>query len=501
MASRKTSAPAPAASRPPFSWVRSRRFRLSLAAAVLAVLAGWGAGRYRIHEQRAVAVAGVAGRPDLRGWPEAFVAEVGAAETAVFERGNPVDGLARLAALYHANGFYAEALQAYRVLRQVQPREPKWPHRAAHLHAALGESAPAIALWREVIQLAPGYVPARIGLGEALLKSGQPAEASAVFSEVLARDPHQVHARLGLARIDVADEKWSAAQAQLEAIASQTDGLLGADLLATVYERSGAPERALALRARQKSHGLYVAVDDPWIDELMDACYDTYRLALESGTAAVRKDSDRAERLIARALEINPGDANLHFHAGQQARQRGALPIARSHLETAVRLDPALTDAWAALVTLLQQEGQATTAAQTLARALALNPDSPVLLLERGRYHKTQGRVGEAMADFRRAASLRHDDATPAIELARLLLVQNRTDEGIQALQMGLAAEPAHPIALSILGFVAIQTRRRELADDCLRQIANQPRVTPAERERLLGEYQRTFGRAFSWTR
>jgi uncharacterized protein HemY len=103
------------------------------------------------------------------------------------------------------------------------------------------------------------------------------------------------------------------------------------------------------------------------------------------------------------------------------------------------------------------------------------------------------------MADFRRSAQLRHDDATAAIELARLLLAQNRIDEGIQALEAGLAAEPDHPIALSILAFVGIQARRQELADRCLRQIADQPRVTAPERARLLAEYEKTFGRAFSW--
>jgi tetratricopeptide (TPR) repeat protein len=498
---RRKPAPAPApspAKRPPASLLRSRGFRLALAGLALAIIAGGAALQYHRHEQRLAAIPGVAARPDLRGWPEGLATAIAAAETAVFERGNAVEGLARLAALYHANGFYTEAQQAYRTLRQLQPREPKWPHRAAHLHAALGESAEAIDLWRRTLELAPGYVPAQIGLGETLLKSGQPDEASAVFSGVLARDPDNVYARLGLARIDVAGGNWSSAQSRLEAIAAQTDGLLGADLLATVYERSGAPQRGAALRSRQKSHGLYVAVEDPWIDELMDACFDTYRLALESGTAAIRKEPARAEHLISRALEINPSDANLHFHAGQQARQRGELGSARSHLESAVRLDPALTDAWAALVTLQQQEGGGG-AAQTLERALAANPDSPVLLLERGRFHKSQGRIGAAMADFRRSAQLRHDDATAAIELARLLLAQNRIDEGIQALEAGLAAEPDHPIALSILAFVGIQARRQELADRCLRQIADQPRVTAPERARLLAEYEKTFGRAFSW--
>ncbi|HYD84946.1 MAG TPA: tetratricopeptide repeat protein, partial [Opitutus sp.] len=344
----------------------------------------------RTREQRSLAAPGVAARPDLRGWPDALGAEIADAENHVFERGAPVAGLARLATLYHANGFYAEAQQAYRVLRDLQPREPEWTHRAAHLHATLGELPEAIALWRQTLERAPDYVPASIGCGEALLKSGKTAEAATMFSAVLARDSANVYAQLGLARIDVANENWTAAQPRLETIANQTDGLLGADLLATVYERLGASERSAALRAPKKSHGLYVTIEDPWIDEIMDACYDTYRLALESGTAAIRDDRARAERLILRALELEPNDANLNFHAGQQARQRSALGSARSYLERAVRLDPALSDAWAALVSLQQQQGQMQAAAQTLNQALEANPDSAVLLLERARVYKTQ---------------------------------------------------------------------------------------------------------------
>lgn len=473
---------------------RPRRLWIIAAAALLLAAGVFAVVRHRAAQERRAAMAGLPARPDLQGWPDGLAREVAAQEAALTGGGDPVAALGQLAALYHANGFYPEALHAYATLRTLEPDEPRWAHRAAHLHAAFGEHDQAIPLWREVSRRAPEYLPAQIGLGEALFKSGELDQAASVFTSVLQREPDNVYAQLGLARIDVARGQWTGARDRLERIASQTQGLLGADLLATAYEQTGAPARGAALRAQQKSHGMYVAMADPWIDELMEHCFDSYRLALESGTAGIRRDFDRAERLLERARRIDPNNANVHFHAGVLAEQRGDARAARERLERAVRLDPQLTDAWAALVRVQESAGQAQNAWRTLSEALAANPDSPVLLLERGRRLKAQGRTEAAIADFRRVTRLRRDEALAFIELASLLFNQDQVDEGIATLEQGLAAEPGHPIALSILMFASVHAGRREDADRWWREIQFQPRVSATERARLQQAYQEKFG-------
>ncbi|MBK7403610.1 MAG: tetratricopeptide repeat protein [Phycisphaerales bacterium] len=58
----------------------------------------------------------------------------------------------------------------------------------------------AEARFREAIALAPGYAPARLGLGELLRTQGHADDAEAQFREVLAKDPTSADAALALAR-------------------------------------------------------------------------------------------------------------------------------------------------------------------------------------------------------------------------------------------------------------------------------------------------------------
>lgn len=476
---------------------RSRLLWVSLAAALLvAALAGGVLHRFRSDALRRTAAAGVSARPVLDAWPAELGARIRAQEEAIFGGGDPVAALAMLSALYHANGFYAEAQQAYATLQQLQPKEPRWPHRAAHLHAVFGELDQAIPLWEQVRRLAKDYLPAQVRLADALLKAGRVDDAAAVNRAVLEREPTNGYAQLGLARVDLARQDWTAARAKLEPLARQTEGLLGADLLATAYERTGEPQRGAALRARQKSHGLYVGPADPWVDELMDECYDPYRLALESGTSSIRGEDARTSRLLERALRLAPEDANLRFQVGSLAEQKGDLTRARNELQRAVRLDPKLTDAWAALVRVQAAAGDIQGSWRGLSEGLAANPESPVLLLERARRFKAQGRTDAAIADLRRVTRLRRDEALAFVELASLYFAQERTEEGIAVLEQGLEAEPGHPAALAIITFASIVGGDRARADQWFREVLDQPRVTAPEVQRLQRAYQEKFGQA-----
>ncbi len=479
---------------PPAPSPRRRLLWWALGLFVLGALAYAGLSWQRKNAARHIAMAGVPPQPALEGWPAEFRARLTAQEDAIFAGNKAAEALGTLAALYHANGFYAEAQQAYTTLRELQPREPRWAHFAADIHAVFGELDEAVPLWQTTVRLAPDYVPARVRLGEAELKRGRLDQASTSFSAALEREPDNPYAQLGLARVDIARDAWPAARAKLEKIARQTEGLLGADLLATAFEQTGEPQRGTALRARQKSHGLYVGIADPWVIALMDECFDPYRLALESGTANIRGDGTRARQLLERALRLDPKDANLHFQAGTLAEQRGDLPTARNELQAAVRSDPKLTDAWAAWVRVLAAAGDPAGSWRVLSEGLTLNPESPVLLLERGRRFKAQGRTEAAMADLRRVTQLRRDEALAFVELASLYFAQERTDEGIQILEQGLVAEPGHPAALAILTFACIHSGQRAAAERWLREVQDQPRVSAAEVQKLRQAYQEKFG-------
>mgnify|MGYP005859221749 CR=1 FL=1 len=153
---------------------------VAITAAVVAGL--YWAGQVR---QGRLLAESVPARPDLAGWPVELVQRVDAAEARLAAGSDP-RALGALGSLYCANGFLSEAAQCYQGLVELEADEPRWPHRLAHILAGYGRVAEAIPLWRRTLDLAPDYMPARLRLGDALLKDNQTDEAAAVYAAALA---------------------------------------------------------------------------------------------------------------------------------------------------------------------------------------------------------------------------------------------------------------------------------------------------------------------------
>ena len=91
-------------------------------------------------------------------------------------------------------------MRCYSALQSLEPKNPRWPHLHATILAGYGEADQALVLWRQVILLAPDYVPARLRMADCLLKANRPTEAADVYAAVLKLSPTQAHAMFGLAR-------------------------------------------------------------------------------------------------------------------------------------------------------------------------------------------------------------------------------------------------------------------------------------------------------------
>jgi tetratricopeptide (TPR) repeat protein len=229
--------------------------------------------------------------PDLSAVPVVLRERIGAAESRALGRLTAAKGLAELSRFYHANGFLAEAVRCYGGLEQLAPVEPRWPHLHASILAGYGEIEPAMQSWRRVIQLAPAYVPARLRLGDCLLKANRPDEAAAVYADVLRIAPNDSYAVLGLARIDLEAGRWDQARQRLETVVSQTNYNLGYDLIVSLYERIGQRERAAAIRGSAKASGAYRDPPDPWLDEP--------RVARRDRASSIAWLGDRSGRCLA----------------------------------------------------------------------------------------------------------------------------------------------------------------------------------------------------------
>jgi tetratricopeptide (TPR) repeat protein len=474
-----------------------KRTTLVLGLLAAALLAG-GTGGYlwwRAQARAEIFATAIPVQPDLSHWPVQMRERVAAAERKLTD--SPLDGLAELSRLYHANGFFAEAAQCYAGLEQLQPAEARWYHLHAIILAGYGDAVPALPLWQRAVRLAPDYLPAHLRLGDVYLKLNDFAAAEKVYRTILATHPDEPYAQLGVARCLFEAGRWENARAILEPLVAKTNYMLGYDLIVTVFERLGREEQARAVRARNRDSGAYRDPVDPWVDQLADDCYDVYRLSLSSGAEQRHGNWDTALRRIEQAIALAPQQASLHFQLAGLHSARKSYTKARQGYELCTKLQPDFADGWAQFAFISELLGDRPTAERALADGLRNCPNSPGLHLQKARWLVRDKRPEEAIVEFRESIRLRPNEADAYLGLASACIGLGRNEEGLAAVDQALIAEPDHPGALGIRTFNAIVTRDELSARQWLRRCQNQPRVARKDLDQILQAYQQQFGRAF----
>lgn len=475
--------------------MKTKRVFLVLMAVVVVGLAGFVWWWQKAGAELAVVEASLPAVPELSAAPAMMREKIIAADARARTRSAAEQSLAELAQLYHANGFLEEAMIAYAGLERLQPNEPRWPHLHATILAGYGEAEPALELWRRVTQLAPAYVPAKLRTGDTLLKANRPEEAAEAYSAVLELDPAQAHALFGLARVDFEAERWDQARRRLEDVVRLTNYQLGYDLIVTLYERLGMQDRARAIRGAAAASGAYRDPADPWLDGLIEYCFDPFRLSLNAGVVARLGDRATAQRLLERAVEIAPNDVAPRFQLGTLAVEQGNAQLATEQLERCTILAPEFADGWAHLSSLQAQQGNLVLAERTLTAGLKHCPDSPGLHLMRARNLRRVGRLEEAINEYKISARLRPNEPEAFLEMGNTYIALKRDADGIAQIQAALNAEPGNPTALSILSFHAITQGDEEEARRWMEQVDNQPRITREALAALKRAYRQQFGR------
>ena len=357
---------------------------------------------------------------------------------------------------------------------------------------------PAIKLWQQATRLAPDYLPARLRLADCLLKSNQTDQAAAEYERVRKQRPDDPYALLGLARIDLEAQRWDKAKERLETLVRQTNFNLGYDLIVSLYERLGFRAEAAAIRGSSKASGAYRDFPDPWLNDLMDDCFDPYRLGLTAGVAAQGGDPAMAIRLLQRAIRLAPDDVSSHFQLGGIAEMQKDLKLAQEQYELCTQLSPTFADGWAHLSDLQVKNGEPAAAERTLTEGLARCPDSPGLHLMRARKLRDARQAGDAITAYQTSIRLRPNEPEAYVELGNLYIDLGQEDAGVRQMQLAIDADPGDPAALGILAFHAIATGREAEARQWLNRIAHQPRVPREQSTVLFQAYQQAFGRAFA---
>lgn len=470
-----------------------------LLSGLLVLALGAGGGGFYLHQRAVhaaeVFAAAIPATPDLSNWPQAMQQRMQAAERKL--TGSPVEGLAELSRLYHANGFLAEACQCYTGLEQLEPDNPHWFHLHATILAGYGENDPALVLWRRAVELAPDYVPAHLRVGDVYVRKADFAAATRVYRTILQDHPDEPYAELGLARCEFELEHWEQARRLLEPLVAQTNYMLGYDLIVTVYEKLGMEEPARAIRGRMRHSSAYRDPADPWYNALGDDCYDVYALTHASGAAERNRDFDLAFRRINQALALDPGRATLYFQLGKLYKHLKEYTKARENLERCVQLDPEFPDAWALLAALLETVGNRAAADQVMMEGLKHCPMASGLLQQNAERLVRDGHLEESLPLYRDAIRYAPNSADPYVAMTVALMRLGRKKEAVETLESALVAEPDHPGVLASLAYSAVNDHDEPTARKWIRRLQDQPRVRQGNLPQILAAYREQFGHEF----
>ena len=387
--------------------------------------------------QRVAAAAGAT--PDTR------VADAAAGASSPGER----------AMIFHANGMVRQADRHYAEAAQRDQDNAHWPYFRGLLDLEVGDSAAAASHLERAASLEPDYPPLQSRLGELYAGQGNIAAAEQAF--LAAGDLPLAH--LGRARIAFADEDWSQVLEILGARRIPAGDAMRA--AAQAHLRGDSPEDAAAV-------DMGLQYRDPWLDDMRDHALLASAIVVQAQIAFIEGDLLRTERLLRRAVVVEPNDADARLALANvlldpSQATPASIDEALLHLDRGMRQAPAdvalrSQRAWALF--LLNREAEAASEWEAI---LAEEPEYAPSMLNLGQLHAKAGRHGAALDYFRAGMAVPRDSAFSGsfegpyraawlLKHAASAKAMGQHREAIEALSGAVALTPDDPAARFQLG-------------------------------------------------
>jgi len=164
---------------------------------------------------------------------------------------------------------------------------------------------------------------------------------------------------------------------------------------------------------------------------------------LGSARMRVRDDEDEAERLLSRALLLDPDHASAANHLGLVLERKGVDERAEQHYLRAVEIDPGHATAHVNLANLLWREGEGKRAVTHYRQALKVDSNDARAHNGLGAVLAGQGRFRDAVYHFREAARIGTENASGVLaNLGTALCELGKLDEGIHYYRAAVRRNP-----------------------------------------------------------
>jgi tetratricopeptide (TPR) repeat protein len=148
-----------------------------------------------------------------------------------------------------------------------------------------------------------------------------------------------------------------------------------------------------------------------------------------------RGHQQKAETLLAKAVQVCPIDAEARRRYAESLWQRGARPEAIAQMEEAGRLAADDATLWARLAEMYLASDQAEKAWHAADQALDLDPKLSQPWAVRGGVMRAAGHPREALSDYLRALSYAPNDREILAQVAQSYRQLNQPDRALQTLQ------------------------------------------------------------------
>jgi serine/threonine-protein kinase len=348
-----------------------------------------------------------------------------------------------LGSALEAQGKYDEAVTEFRTAIRLKPNEA-----LAHCNLGLalhkqGKDDEAIAECRTSIRLKPDDATAHLHLGLALVAKGKYDEAIAEYRTAIKLSPsgydgYLAHFDLGLplqaqGKLDEAITEFRAA------IHIKPDGAEGHYALASALAEQGKVDEALA----ESRAAIKLDPDDP---QGHDVLGDILREHVH--------DYPAAEAAFRQAIRLKSDNPRRHLWLGHSLKAQGKHDEAISEYRTAIKLKPDFAVAHNNLGAILCDQVLDYRAAEAAFRqAIRFDPDDDSARRNLGHALRHQGKVEEAIAEYRTAIKLKPDYAETHVTLGALLCDRVHAYPAAEAaFRQAIRLKPDHAIAHMNLG-------------------------------------------------